>query len=145
MPCHCRERQVGVQLSSYPIECRSETVVGPDSRDGRCDELGLPTLTVGSHYEIAGNQIGDVRAEVEAHQVNGQVESGGRSGAGENLTVIHIKNIGVEVNVGVPRPKPLSRIPMRGGATTIQDSRLRQEKRSGAERNDSDPTSVGPL
>ena len=61
------------------------------------DELGLAAVAVGRHHDPAGHRGGDPGAVQVAHQVQRRVDAGRRAGAGEDVAVVAVEDVGTHL------------------------------------------------
>ena len=86
------------------------------------------------HHHPAGDHVGDLRAVVEAHEVEAEVDGRGGAGRGEHLTVADVEDAGVQVDRRV-LPGQLGRIhPVRRGAPAVEQAGGGQHEGARAER-----------
>ena len=86
------ERLVEVGLG--PRERLGERVGLRTGRHGGVDVLGLAAVRGGAAPPCRGHEVGDLRSEVAADDVQGEVDRGGRARRGEDVAFVDVETDG---------------------------------------------------
>ncbi len=130
------EGEVGGQVVLEPGEQRFERAALRGGSVVVEDELRLSALPFQGHDGQPGRVGGDGRAVVRADHVQAQVQSGRRTGRGEDPAVVDVQDAGVDLDVRIGGGQEVGRDPVGGGPQPVQKARGGQRERARADRGD---------
>ena len=135
------------RLLDDPLQQRAEGL-GVAVGHGVLDELRLAAVAVRGYDDPPGRRRGDAGAEVVAHQVQRGVDAGGRAGAGEDVAVVAVEDVGADLGLGVhlreqvgvaPVRRALAAVEQPGGAELEGARAVRVERSRRARRRPGSP------
>ena len=123
-----------IQVSQGPVVHRGHTavrrVVG--RFDQRRDELRLAAVPVRRHDHPARDRVGHRGAVVQPDQMQAGVNPRGRAGAGDDLAVVDVQDIGIDLDQRIALRKLGGPQPVGGGPAAVQQAGRGQHERPGA-------------
>jgi len=99
---------------------RQRCLVGVGVDDGPFDELGLTAVAVGRNDGPAGDGGGRGGAVVSTHDMQAQVESGGDSGAGQDVTVVDVEHVRADRHPRKALGELGGAVPVGGGRAAVE-------------------------
>ena len=93
------------QIARHPVGDARDAVIGAH-RDRLHDELRLAAVAMRRHHHAAREHVGDLRPVVLAHQMQQQVDAGGRSGRGHHVAFVDIEHVGLDPDRGKQPREP---------------------------------------
>jgi len=104
--------------------------------DGRLrhDELSLPTRPFERHHRRSSDVCRDRGTEISSNQVQAQIQSRRRPRRRQHGTVIDVEHIRIDGHSRESLSQHLRDGPMRGRRAPVERARLREHKRSRANR-----------
>jgi hypothetical protein len=107
--------------------------------------LRLVAVAVAWHHQALGDAVRDVDAEVAAHQVQQHVEARRRAGRGDDALVFHVQHALFHGDAREAACHLLQVAPVRGGLSSVEQTRMRKHEGARADRADARTTRVGLL
>jgi len=129
-------------MSERPVDGGRETIAGP-RRHRPGDELRLPAVAMWGHHQAARHLIRDLRAVIEAHEVETQVDPRGAAGRAEHVAVVHVQRVGLDADARVLAAQPLDVTPVGGGPPAVQQPGRGEDEHPRADRHHACPAPMG--
>jgi hypothetical protein len=111
-------------------------------RHRRLHVLGLAALPVGWHHHAAGDGVGDLGSEVEADDMQTQVDARRRAGRGHDIAVVDIEHVGVDIDLRIAGRELLGLHPVGGGPAPVEQTGGGQHEGARADRQNPGPPPV---
>ena len=111
--------------------CEAVRIRGPG--DGTFYELRLPALSMGRKDDLPGEAKRCLRTVAGTHEVETAIEPGGNAGRCHDITIVDVKHIRVDDDVGIYRLQLLGIGPMRRGSPPRKQSGRSNSERSKAQ------------
>lgn len=140
---HRFDGEVFVQMGGHPGKRGAEWFFFGCVDQRRFDILRLAARALRGHHHPPGDGGGDGCSIVLAHDVQREVDGGGCSGGGKDLSVVDEQHAGIDLDPGVARGQFGGPAPMGGDAPAIEESGFGQHKRARAEGEDARAALVG--
>ena len=103
------------------------------------DELGLAAFAMRRDHQSAGHSIRHNRPAILADDVETEIDPGSTAGRGQNIFLVHIKDIRLKLDKGEGMSQLIDVSPMRGCAPAIQKTRGSKHKNTGADGDEPGP------
>ena len=133
------------EVLEHPREQVVEVVVVAQVGERRLEVLRLAAVAVRGHDHAPGDRVGDLDAVLGAHQVQAQVDAGGRAGAGEDRAVLDVEHRRIDHDVRVARGEGVGEKPVRARAAPVEQTGRCQGERAAADReHPAAPGDAGP-
>jgi hypothetical protein len=108
----------------------------PGCLGGELDaELGLVARSAEEHDEVAGDGEGGVAADVLLDEREGEVDAGGDTGGGGDVSVADVDGVGGDLDRRVVAGQLGAVRPVGGRPAAVQEARLGEQDRAGADRD----------
>ncbi len=108
------------------------------------DVLRLTSLAERGHNQLARELCRDLGAVVAPDYVQAEVDGCGAARRGENVAAVDVQHVWVNLYARIFRRELLTLFPVRGRATSVEQPRGSEHKRSGAQRDDPRSALVRP-
>ena len=116
----------------------------PRGRHRGLDELGLAAVALGRHDQLAGQLAGDLGSVVLADDVQAQVDARRTAGRRQDVALVDVEHAGVDRHIRILAGQFVALRPVGGRPATVEQARLGQDERAGAQRDDPASTGMGP-
>ena len=117
-----------IQILRHPFHDLRKSIRRNGTEYGLFDELSLSALAKGWNDHAARDVVGDFSAVLCTQQMQAAVYGCGTSGRCNDVSLVHIQNIGFYIDARIALSQLCRPFPMRGRPATIQQSCRSQHK-----------------
>src|SRR4029077_7981116 len=101
----------------------------------QCRELRLPACAAVIENQYFGDHTSELGAKILLHQSQRKINSGAHAGRCPYRAIDHKDTIFLDGDLGVAMLHVSREVPMRGRSSTVQQPCLRENQRTGTDRN----------
>ena len=122
-----------VQVLLHPGDGVGEEVGTVESRQRGVDVLRLAAVALGWDHELRGPAGWRSRCRSRSGRHEAEVDTGGAPRRRQDVALVDVQHAGIDRHVGIPAGELVTLCPMRGGPPALEQSRLGQDERAGAQ------------